>query len=489
MKFFHLFCFVSALFLSGCRPGLTNSEMQQELQKSLDTNFSAGLFEVQYLKRQGSQPIATDTGEKAVVVYFKAVIKFCRDYNLSAWEKLNSEALATLLGSAPQGITGIKETGNKTGDLLRIFGTATHRKKDGKWLAANIIKKAPEKKSTADNTPGNEALDKISSLQKTYRNRRQQTEARIIEQELDSALLRISLKLDQIENRISLISGGTSGRYFAFGNDIEKLYGGQNHLRNYATAGSVENCLLIGNELADFAIAQNDTAYMSYYSEGLFAGERPLKNLRAIASLYPEAVQIIVGKNSNINSLSELQEQKIALGPKGSGSAINARQLFSAAGLNPDKLKTTNLSVSQGINEFIAGNFDVLVTTNAYPLSALSKAASQRSIKLLPLSAGLIEKMQQKHPFYIPLRIPKNIYPGVDKDVETIGVTALLLTHQNTKIEKVQKILELLYKAPKTVTLLHAGRISLNSASIGISIPRHVAAKEFFSSIRMNETD
>src|SRR4029077_19852515 len=55
-----------------------------------------------------------------------------------------------------------------------------------------------------------------------------------------------------------------------------------------ATKGSVENLRMIADDQIESGIAQSDVASWAYAGTGIFAGEGPINNLRAIASLFPE---------------------------------------------------------------------------------------------------------------------------------------------------------------------------------------------------------
>ena len=61
-----------------------------------------------------------------------------------------------------------------------------------------------------------------------------------------------------------------------------------------ATAGSFENVRLIREELADIGLVQSDIAAAAAKGSGAFATDGAMGELRALGSLFPEAVQIVV---------------------------------------------------------------------------------------------------------------------------------------------------------------------------------------------------
>src|SRR5215470_18598527 len=61
-----------------------------------------------------------------------------------------------------------------------------------------------------------------------------------------------------------------------------------------ATRGSVENLHMVAENQIESGIAQSDVVSWAYGGTGIFAGEGPIKKLRAIASLFPESLHLVV---------------------------------------------------------------------------------------------------------------------------------------------------------------------------------------------------
>ena len=95
---------------------------------------------------------------------------------------------------------------------------------------------------------------------------------------------------------------------------------------------SVANSNLIARQTIESALIQNNVVNWAYTGTGL-KEKRPVKNLRAIASLYPEAVQIVTTKTSGIRSLSDLRGKKVVVGAHGNGTAVDASLVLHAYGL------------------------------------------------------------------------------------------------------------------------------------------------------------
>src|SRR5437764_11014424 len=73
-----------------------------------------------------------------------------------------------------------------------------------------------------------------------------------------------------------------------------------------ATPGSIENLRLINSGQIESGFAQADLAGWAYNGDNLFAEGGPLRHLRTIASLFPEAAHLVVLADSPIYSIADL---------------------------------------------------------------------------------------------------------------------------------------------------------------------------------------
>ena len=99
------------------------------------------------------------------------------------------------------------------------------------------------------------------------------------------------------------------------------------------TAGSLANVEYLRNGQIDLALVQSDVAWQAVNGSGQFESNRCLE-LKVLASLYSEVIQIVVRDSSPITTIRDLKGCKIAVGEKNSGSAMSVKEVFGAAGLS-----------------------------------------------------------------------------------------------------------------------------------------------------------
>ena len=136
---------------------------------------------------------------------------------------------------------------------------------------------------------------------------------------------------------INVLTGGTSGVYYPIGVALSQLYsngieGSKTSVQ--ATKASVENLNLLQAGRGELAFALGDSVADAWNGVEDAGFKAPLKKLRAIAGTYPNYIQIVASKESGITTLADLKGKRISVGAPKSGTELNARAIFKAAGLS-----------------------------------------------------------------------------------------------------------------------------------------------------------
>ncbi len=210
----------------------------------------------------------------------------------------------------------------------------------------------------------------------------------------------------------------------------------------------------------------------------------PFKNLRAIAALFPEYVHVVVRAESDIRSLAELRDKRVALGEPGSGTLEDSRLVLEAAGLSECDLQPSYQRLSQAAEALRRGDIDALFLVAGYPVPAVADLASLAKMRLVPVPAGMARALHSKYRFFAPGAIPGATYPGIDKETPSVAVTALWVTRSSTPEDLVYAITSALWQ-PASRRILDSGhpagkRIRLAGALIGFDLPLHPGSARYY---------
>ena len=194
------------------------------------------------------------------------------------------------------------------------------------------------------------------------------------------------------------------------------------------TAGSAANVRLLSQNSLDLAIAQTDRIDNAYYGTGTFI--KSYRGYAAIAGLYTEPCQIVVGAESDIETIYDLEGKKVSIGEAESGTEQNATQILEAYGLNKSFVNEINLDYGDACEKLKSGEIDAFFCTLAAGSSVIKELASEYDIRLIELSDTVTQSLVDSYGFYTKFTIPKGTYPNQSEDVNTIGVTAVLLANE-----------------------------------------------------------
>ncbi|SIQ09179.1 hypothetical protein SAMN05920897_103185 [Alkalispirochaeta americana] len=286
--------------------------------------------------------------------------------------------------------------------------------------------------------------------------------------------------------RLAVATGGTAGVYFplggAFANIINEKVSDVT-ANAESTGASVENVNLLNNGDVDFATIQNDISYYAFTGTEMFSDVAAMTNLRGVATLYPEVVQIITLANSNIRSVEDLRGRRVAVGAPGSGVEANARQVLTAHGIGYNDIRADYLSFAEAADALKDGNVEAAFLTAGTPTAAVTDLATTHSVRIVPIASAMAERLIADFPFYNQVRIPAGTYRNQAEDVETVAVMAMLTVREGLEEEMVYNITKALFENLDMLAAAHSrgGDVVLETATDGMSLDLHPGAARYYS--------
>ena len=286
-------------------------------------------------------------------------------------------------------------------------------------------------------------------------------------------------------------TGGTGGTYFPIGgmiaNAISEASGaGVKGLVATAVAsnGSLANINAIGGGQFEAGLTQADVAYWAWSGTGLFEGRPKVDTVRFVANLYPESVQIVVKKGSNIRTVADLKGKRVSLDEPGSGTLVDARIVLAAYGVSEKDIKPEYLKMGPAADRMRDGGLDAFFTVGGWPTGAIAElASSQGGVDLLAIDGEPADRLLKQYSFFSRDVIPAEAYKG-SLETRTIAVGAQLVTSSKMSDDLVYGITKSLWN-DETRKLLDAGHakgklIRKETALAGAGIPVHPGAERFY---------
>lgn len=272
------------------------------------------------------------------------------------------------------------------------------------------------------------------------------------------------------KSNVRLGTGNEGGTYYVYG---EKLEDYASNITIKTTAGSEANLRLLDKGYIDAAIAQSDSIDISTI------------NCSAVTGLYTEAVQIIVRKDSGINSVEGLRGKRVSIGEEESGVIRNAEQIFLAAGLTLDDVTVSHLSFSNAAKAMERGEIDAFFCTAGAPTKVVAELFDKGIVNIVGLEDALMKRLINLYPGYNPCTIPAGSYKGQTNDVVTVGLRAVLVVSPDMKDDTVTDLIKAVIDNSEELNkdIVTDGKIDGEAAVLSVGIPFHPAAAAYLETM------
>ena len=292
---------------------------------------------------------------------------------------------------------------------------------------------------------------------------------------------------------LSIATGGTGGVYYPIGGGLAEMI--NKHIEGYeataeVTGASVENMGLIMRGDADMALVLADTAYQAYEGSGDFEG-RQVENTRALASVYPNAVQLVTLADSDIESIADLEGKRVSVGAPGSGTELNARALLEANGISYDDFEPQRLNFNETADAIRDGDIDAGFWSVGPPTSSIMNLATTRDIRLIGLSDEEIENAREEEAVFAPYTLAEGLYEGMDEDVQTIGIPNVLVVNADMDEELAYQLTQLVFERTQELIDVHpaAEDTTVEFTMESTPVPLHPGAIRYFEEIEAEIPD
>ena len=281
-------------------------------------------------------------------------------------------------------------------------------------------------------------------------------------------------------SEIKLGSGNEGGIYYKF---VDTLSDIDENITNIRTAGSQANMRLLKDGFINMGIVQSDVLSEAVNGTGDFNGNK-INNARAVAALYMESFQIIVPADSDIQTPADLKGKKVSVGEEDSGVAKNAEYILNSVSLDYNMIDVRNMNYQKSAEALKNGSIDAFFVVLGAPCDIITQLSEEMDIRILPLDDRTISYMTNLYDGYYETVIKAGTYKGIDEDVKTVGVKAVLVASQKMDSDTVADITKMLFEENDQIKK----RISFANndtkfATDNIPCAFHKGAVEYYNSI------
>lgn len=301
---------------------------------------------------------------------------------------------------------------------------------------------------------------------------------------LAAATLTLSSAAQAAPVFINILTGGTSGVYYPIGVGLSQIYsdgiaGSKTSVQ--ATKASVENLNLLQAGRGELALALGDSVADAKNGVEDAGFKAPLTKLRALGGAYPNYIQIVASKESGIKTLADLKGKTISVGAPKSGTELNARAIFKAAGLTYEDMgKVQYLPFAESVELIKNRQLDATLQSSGLGMAAIRDLSSVMPLNYVAIPTEVVTKIG--NPAYQSAMIPANTYDGQAEAVPTVAITNILVTRADLPDDVVYDMTRLLFDNLGRLGNSHSAAkdIKLEAAAKNLPIALHPGAERYY---------
>jgi TRAP transporter TAXI family solute receptor len=255
---------------------------------------------------------------------------------------------------------------------------------------------------------------------------------------------------------VSIGTGGTGGIYYPYGGGVAEIW--SKHVKGVkavaeVTGASVENVKLAHKGETVVGEVMGDVAVAGFNGTSKFKGKK--HNIYAMAIMYPNLLQVVTLKKSDITNMEQVAGKSISTGSPGSGTNFMAEAVLKALGISLDSYKDSRLSFTESANALRDGTIELGVWSVGPGTSSILDLATTHEIRMLGFTEAQQEKILTANSTYAAVDLAGGVYRGVDQPVPTIGVWNVMICQSTLDEELVYKLVKALYEHNDYLVKIH----------------------------------
>ena len=294
-----------------------------------------------------------------------------------------------------------------------------------------------------------------------------------------------------------LMTGGEGGTYYSIGNALSELLGSNEDAKGdpdkskftatfevVASSGYRENLTSLAEGTAQMAIVRGDLAYYALNGLHMF-NDSKLSGFSLVCELYNEAVHIMAKLNTG--GVTGLEGKKIAVGKKGSDTAIIADIILTESGVTA--YDPVYISAEAAIEPFKEGEIDAIIFPSGITSNYVTELASRHTFELVDIEPEVIESICKKYPFLSPLTVPKRTYSVLKSALHTVAVRVCLLARDDMDEDLIYKIVDRFANDAKLLNHKKYTELSVDGMWTYTCLPIHEGASKYFEEYKKEKAE
>ncbi|QGT99457.1 TRAP transporter solute receptor, TAXI family precursor [Candidatus Syntrophocurvum alkaliphilum] len=283
--------------------------------------------------------------------------------------------------------------------------------------------------------------------------------------------------------QITMGTGSVGGTYYPLGQEMVTVWNNNIEDVNFSaveSGASVQNLADIGAGNMDLGMSVHIPALNALAGINDFDNE--ITNFNFIGHIYPEVLQVITREGTGIESISDLEGKRVAIGPAGSGTQAATRLVLEAYGLTEDDYDAYQEGFGDAADRLQDGTIDASFGLLGLPNGTIEQLqASVGDVQFINISTEGLQYVEENSD-YGELTIAGGTYDWIEEDVITISAFAVLVANTDTVDDELAyELARVMVENADENTHPQSAHMTLENALLGSEgLPMHPGAERYY---------
>jgi hypothetical protein len=293
------------------------------------------------------------------------------------------------------------------------------------------------------------------------------------------------------ENDFIIVAGGPTGGLFsvvgaAAAEILRKEF--PKSVVDVIPGGAGPNLIQAEQKKITLGITYANNAFDAWNGRDPAKADKPIRQVRSVAALFPSAMQIWVRADSPIKSFKDLAGKKIC--PSSPGQApwqafFNLMEIhgMTKADIEKEGGKLVQLTWSEALDALANRQIDAVAWMTLYPHAAMVEVEVGSPVRLLSIEQDKLQAFFKKYGGGLSsLTIPAGTYKGQKQAALTFGTVGFFVAPVSLSEDFTYRVVKSLWTNLGKLKATHVSMGFLNKDTIakGMALPLHPGALKFF---------
>jgi TRAP transporter TAXI family solute receptor len=253
---------------------------------------------------------------------------------------------------------------------------------------------------------------------------------------------------------LTIGTGSPGGTYYDYGEGLARLLTRKLDIPVFtrSTEGPSENIKLLEAGEIQLAFVTLGVAQQGWNGIGEWTGGKQFRAMRAIFPMYDTPFQFMVLQESGIQSVTDLTDKRVGIGPRGGTTGIYMPEFFKILKINPTSQTGSWSDLAAAMQ---ARSLDALAVGAGVPFSEFASIEKRNKVRYLPLTPSQVVALRLAIPELGSSVIPAGTYPSLTRHYQTVGLYNFAVVHSALPDDLVYAIADAVFTNPDEMMQIH----------------------------------